>query len=101
MNDTRQTTRKPNWNGVTYDGYDGSDSNHGRNHFSAPTGYADGIPYNQARLIAAAPALLEALEAVMMHVDDEGCGLCLCHPCASYCPGQQARAAIAQAKGEA
>lgn len=42
---------------VKYEGHAGN-----RNHFSVKTGYGDGIPANQTRLIYAAPALLSALE---------------------------------------
>lgn len=59
-----------------------------------------------ARLIAAAPDLLEAAEAALVTLEDEyGANYCECQPDSpghpvSTCEGCKLRAAIAKAKGE-
>ena len=66
---TTQTTHE-----VEYTGYD---PRSGRCSFSVPAGWGTGIPIANARLIAAAPELLEALEALFTEAGEHAidCGI--------------------------
>ena len=81
--------------------YTGYNPQTGRCSFSVPPSWGTGIPTPNARLIAAAPELLEALEEVLADAEGyartHGAGPSAAKRIRARC--DRARAAIAKAKG--